>query len=41
MNIIKINDSEFDTTSPTNNGFTKQYIKSFGDDYIDVDEDDV
>ena len=31
MNIIKINDSEFDTTSPTNNGFTKQYIKSFGD----------
>ena len=31
MNIIKINDSEFDTTSPTNNEFTKQYIKSFGD----------
>ena len=31
MNIIKINDSEFDVTSPTNNEFTKKYIESFGD----------
>lgn len=31
MNILKINENEFDMTSPNSLGFRNQYIKSFGD----------
>ncbi len=31
MNILKINETEFDMTSPTSLGFRNQYIRSFGD----------
>ena len=34
LNEIKINDKNYNMSSPTSEGYKKQYIESFGDDYI-------
>jgi hypothetical protein len=38
MKTIKINNKEYNMLSPTNEEYKKQYIKSFGDKIIDVDQ---
>jgi autotransporter strand-loop-strand O-heptosyltransferase len=35
LKTIKINNKEYNMSSPTNEDYKRQYIKSFGDDYID------
>jgi autotransporter strand-loop-strand O-heptosyltransferase len=35
LNVININGKDYNMSSPTNEDYKRQYIKSFGDDYID------
>ena len=34
LNVININGKDYNMSSPTNEDYKRQYIKSFGDDYI-------
>ena len=35
LNVININGEDYNMSSPTSGDYKKQYIESFGDEYID------